>query len=276
MLPVARKDIDRLRHAMQLAAAAHRARAAAARGPQPAASAGVRRRADVARGLWRCAGRRRAMEARETSARASAASRAARRRRTRGRGTRGRQPGREQTPKAAAQETRPRWPFDGLRAGTRRLGRLYLMIQVAPMRTARPGASVTSGVRPTSTRLSNAFSRTNSQRMCARRAADLQIDLRGVREQELISVVVELRRHAVPQDGRHDAVRQQPIDRHRARRLRHLRQPVAFERRLERITEPRVGERARDAQPQLRAPAALPHRARDRARARRRRCGARA
>ena len=76
-----------------------------------------------------------------------------------------------QTPKAAAQATRPPWPFDGLRAGTRRLGRLYLMIQVAPMRTARPGASVTSGVRPTSTRLSNAFSRANSQRMCARRAA---------------------------------------------------------------------------------------------------------
>ena len=163
------------------AAATRRARPATSSRPQPAPSARVRRSPDVARGVQRCAGRRGALEAREASARAPAASATTRRtaraatpaRRSRARRSRRCSSGRPHSEWATAAETTAAEAGWGqrFRARTRRTGRLYRMIHVAPRRTARPGASVTSGVRPTSTRLSNAFSSTNRKRMCAMRAA---------------------------------------------------------------------------------------------------------
>ena len=256
MLPVARKDLERLRHAMQLLPRLIEPelppRVARSLPHRPAFDDAltwleVFGDAPDAVERWKHAKHQRAHQPHPPHPTRHAAGEHAAAAPADGR------PAGRQTTTTTAQETRARRPFDGLRAGTRRIGRLYRMIQVAPMRTARPGASVTSGVRPTSMRLSNAFSRTNSQRMCGetrRPPAD---------------------RLARPSRAGTDCGRRRTAATRRARRT-DVMMPCGSSQSI--VAEPdacgtcgsrlpssagssesrkrRVGERARDAQPQLR------------------------
>ena len=78
---------------------------------------------------------------------------------------------------------------------------VHLIFQVAPILNVRPGASVTSGVRPTSIRASAEFSSVTSHASVWRTQPEPQIQLLRLGKLEHVPVIVELCRDATPGKG---------------------------------------------------------------------------